>query len=183
MRAKAALRAEMRRLKAAMTAEERWREAVAAWQRIEAMACFGSWQHILLYHSLPDELDSHEAVCRWAALGKQVYLPVVVGDELVIRRYEPTAMRQGAYGIWEPVGEDVPAERMEAVIVPGVAFDAKGNRLGRGKGYYDRLLCACPAVRVGVCYECQMVGELPAEPHDCRMHYVATASSVRTIEG
>lgn len=182
MQAKAALRAEMKRLKAAMSAEERRREADAAWQRIEAMACFRSWQHILLYYSLPDELCSHEAVNRWTALGKQVYLPVVVGDELVICRYSPTAMQQGAYGIWEPAGDDVPAERMDAVIVPGVAFDAQGNRLGRGKGYYDRLLCGCPAVRVGVCYDCQMVSELPAEPHDCRMHYVATASSVRRIE-
>lgn len=182
MQTKAMLRAEMKLRKACMTSEDCRREAAAVWCHVESMPCFAKWQHILLYHSLPDELDTHEIIVRWAISGKQIYLPVVVGNELVVRRYCSAALHQGAYGIWEPGGDDVPASCVEAVIVPGIAFDANGNRLGRGKGYYDRLLPFCPAVRVGVSYVCQKVDELPSESHDCKMHYVVTASGVTLIK-
>ncbi len=172
---KAQWRAEMKRRKAALTTEEKAAEATGVWQRVEQLPCFVTARHILLYHALPDEVDTREALERWAAQGKTLYLPVVVGDDLVLRRYDHETMQQGAFGIWEPVGENVDEAQIELIIVPGVAFDSKGNRLGRGKGYYDRLLSRSTAVRVGVCYSCQLLPSLPAEPHDCLMHYVVTA--------
>lgn len=175
---KSALRKQMKKDKAALTPQEKSSESALVWQHIEALPHFAAASHILLYHSLPDELSTHEVINKWHALGKAIYLPVVVGDDLVVRRYTPNDMLQGEFNIWEPTGEDVGTDILQLIVVPGVAFDSKGNRLGRGKGYYDRLLSRTRATCIGVCYKCQLVEQIPAEPHDRIMHYVVTSEGL-----
>ena len=175
---KASLRRMMRQSKAALTPEQKSAESSAVWQHVEATPVFAEAQHILLYHSLPDELSSHSVIERWVELGKIVYLPVVIGDDLVVRRYSKEAMQQGEFNIMEPTGNDVDTDLLQLIIVPGVAFDASGNRLGRGKGYYDRLLSRTAATCVGVCYNCQLLPHIPAEAHDKVMHYIVTPQGV-----
>lgn len=172
---KSALRKQMKINKAALTPEEKVAESLSVRQHIEALPLFATATHILLYHSLPDELPTHEVIERWHTMGKTIYLPVVVGDDLVVRQYTPEAMQQGEFNIWEPTGKEIDTDIIELIIVPGVAFDRHGNRLGRGKGYYDRLLSRTHATCIGVCYKCQLAPEIPAEAHDRTMHYVATA--------
>ena len=104
-------------------------------------------------------------------------LPVVVGDDLELRLYTgPEDMATGTYGIEEPVGETfTDYASINFIAVPGVAFDRKGNRLGRGKGYYDRLLPRIPAAyKAGICFPFQVVEEVPAEPFDIRMDEIIT---------
>lgn len=175
---KASLRAQMRKCKAALTAEEKDEECHAVWPHIEALPEFEQAQHILLYHSLPDELSTHHIIEQWVEQGKTIYLPVVIGDDLVVRRYTREAMQQGEFNIMEPMGSDVDTNGIQLIIVPGVAFDRAGNRLGRGKGYYDRLLSRTQATCMGVCYNCQLVDAIPAEAHDRVMHYVVTPKGV-----
>ena len=175
---KATLRRQMRQSKAALTVEQKSAESSAVWQHVEATSLFADVEHILLYHSLPDELSSHNVIDRWVEMGKTVYLPVVIGDDLVVRRYTKEAMQQGEFNIMEPTGMDVDTDVLQLIIVPGVAFDESGNRLGRGKGYYDRLLSRTKAVCVGVCYNCQLLPHIPAEPHDKVMHYIITPEGV-----
>ena len=175
---KPTLRKQMRQSKAALTAEEKVAESRAVWEHVENIPEFSQVQHILLYHSLPDELSTHLVIDRWVACGKTIYLPVVVGDDLVVRRYSSEAMQQGAFDIMEPTGYDIDTDVLQLIIVPGVAFDSAGNRLGRGKGYYDRLLSRTQAVCVGVCYNCQLVEAVPAEVHDRVMHYIVTPHGV-----
>ena len=175
---KANLRAEMKRCKAALTPEQKQAQCSALWPHIESLSVFNEAQHILLYHSLPDEISTHQVIDHWVSMGKTIYLPVVVGDDLVVRRYTREAMQQGEFNIMEPTGNDVDTTCLQLIIVPGVAFDSKGNRLGRGKGYYDRLLSRTQATCVGVCYDCQLVDAIPAEPHDRVMHYVVTPGGV-----
>lgn len=175
---KSALRKQMKINKAALTPDEKSAESRLVWQHIEALPCFATASHILLYHSLPDELSTHEVINRWHALGKTIYLPVVVGDDLVVRQYTPDDMKQGEFNIWEPTGDDIDTDILQLIIVPGVAFDRNGNRLGRGKGYYDRLLSRTQALCVGVCYKCQLAEQIPAETHDRVMHYVVTAEGL-----
>jgi 5-formyltetrahydrofolate cyclo-ligase len=84
-------------------------------------------------------------------------------------------MASGAYGIFEPQsGELYRAEEIDLMVVPGVAFSADGRRLGRGKGYYDRYLSrdGFRACCIGVCYDCQLREDIPAEPHDKRVEKV-----------
>lgn len=144
---------------------------------LEAHPAFRAAHTVLLYHSLPDEVHTHDFIARWSGK-KQVLLPVVTGDDLVLRKYTaPEDLAQGAYGIEEPTGElFTDYEAIDFIAVPGVAFDRKGNRLGRGKGYYDRLLPRIPsAFKAGICFPFQMVEEVPSEPFDIRMDEIITA--------
>ena len=144
--------------------------------KLENHPAFRQAHTILLYYSLPDEVQTHEFVERWSR-EKQIILPVVKGDELELRQYTgPQDLQKGSFGIEEPTGElyDTP-EQIELTIVPGVSFDRNGNRLGRGKGYYDRLLPRIPsAYKAGICFPFQLVEEVPAEPFDIRMDEIIT---------
>ncbi len=176
---KQALRKEMKRRKLAIEPKLR-----AAWsgqicQTIEALPEFSKARHILLYHALPDEVNTADMLDRWGN-EKQLYLPLVVGDTLSIHPYNPNCLQQGAFGIWEPKeSEAVDPEVLDWIIVPGVAFDEQLNRLGRGKGYYDRLLSHTYAHKVAIAYELQVCNHIPVEPHDIGMDILITEK--RTI--
>ncbi|MGH1339986.1 MAG: 5-formyltetrahydrofolate cyclo-ligase [Nannocystales bacterium] len=111
------------------------------------------------------------------------WLPRVVGPHALqwCEVSDWAALRPGRFGIPEPASEGVaslPAE-VEVVLVPGLAFDARGGRLGWGRGYYDRTLALAPgACRVGVCLEGGLVDAVPMEAHDLRMHAVVTPCAV-----
>jgi len=140
----------------------------------------GQWSvadTILLYYPLPDEVDVRPLIQMAYQAGHRVLLPVVVGNELELRVYQgEESLRAGAYNIMEPVGPLFPPEeysQIELAIVPGMAFDAMGHRLGRGKGYYDRLLPQLTtAYKIGVCFPFQFVSDVPLEEHDVRMNEV-----------
>lgn len=122
---------------------------------------------------MKDEVQTHVFIEKWCK-HKQIILPVVVGNDLELRIYSDRQdLSVGAYGIKEPTGEifeNYP--HIDWAIIPGVAFDANGNRLGRGKGYYDRLLPQIAAPKVGICFSFQYLQEIPAEPFDIRMDKV-----------
>lgn len=137
----------------------------------------GAWRAagvVLLYHALPDEVNTELLIERAVFMGKTVLLPVVVGDDLELRVYEgDSSLSVGAFGIKEPIGPVFPLSEYDSInlaIVPGMAFDAYGNRLGRGKGYYDRLLPRLRnAMKIGVCFPFQMVERVPSEVHDVKV--------------
>lgn len=129
---------------------------------------------ILLYHSLPDEVQTHEFVEKWSKQ-KKIILPVVKGDDLELRVYTGAeCLQKGAYNIDEPTGEQFrEEEEIELAIIPGVSFDSEGNRLGRGKGYYDRLLARISPYKIGICFQFQVAeNTLPHEDFDTPMDEV-----------
>lgn len=133
---------------------------------------------VLLYHSLPDEVNTHDFI-KSLAEKKNVLLPVVVGDVLEIRRYTgDNDLKLGSFNILEPCGEPFTnLEEIDVAVVPGVGFDRENNRLGRGKGYYDKLLCQMPDVyRIGICFPFQFLDKLPCEEHDIKMHEVISGT-------
>ena len=92
-----------------------------------------------------------------------------------LRRYTgPSDLAIGAYNIMEPTGEVYDDyKEIDLAVIPGVAFDAEGNRMGRGKGYYDRFLPLVPqAYKLGVCFPFQKVDSIPTDEHDIRMDEV-----------
>lgn len=128
---------------------------------------------IMAYWPLPDEVDIRPLIHQLVTQGKTVVLPKVTGDETMeLRRYTSIDdLTEGAFHIMEPTGpcwtDDA---RIEAVLVPGMAFDAAGHRLGRGRGYYDRFLAAHPHLyKIGVCFPFQRVAQVPSEAHDVVM--------------
>lgn len=146
---------------------------------------------LLLYAAQPDEVDL-AAFALDPPGGARVLLPRVVGDELALVRHEAdVALVTGAFGVLVPPGDAllVDAGEVDVAIVPGVAFDVDGGRLGRGGGFYDRLL---PRLRpdclvVGVCSEQAVLGRVPTEPHDRPVDVVVSDASVRrrppTVDG
>lgn len=183
---KAELRARMRALKSAATKEQMASESEWLMGQLGRHPRFRSARTVLLFHSLPDEPCTHGFIERWCGQ-KTILLPVVEGDDLVLRRCVPDgAMREGAFGILEPsAGEAfVRLEEIELAVVPGVAFDAEGHRLGRGRGYYDRLFAqsAMQAYRLGLCFSFQLAGCVPAEAHDALMHEVLAPSPCLHLE-
>lgn len=144
---------------------------------IMQMACWKEAQTVLLYHALPDEPDLQSLLDEGLLQGKQLLLPVVVGDDLVLKHFKGSgSLREGAFHILEPVGEDFPLEQyhqIDLALIPGMAFDRAGHRLGRGKGYYDRLLPRIPqAYKLGVCFPFQLLDSIPAESHDINVDEV-----------
>jgi len=135
---------------------------------------------LLLYAADPDEVDLG-AMLDDPPVGCTVLLPRVEADTLVAVRHTPGAdLVVGQLGVREPVGPPVDPTGIDVVIVPGVAFDVSGGRLGRGRGLYDRFLpLLVGAVRIGVCVERFMMADLPLEAHDIRMDVVVTDASVR----
>ena len=132
---------------------------------------------IHMYYSMPDEVNTHQVVDTLVALGKKVLLPVVInGEELEIREYkDKNDLKEGiAYHIMEPVGEKYnDYKNIDVAVVPGMSFDDNGNRLGRGKGYYDRFLKQIPqAYKIGICFNFQKVKAVPTEETDIKMDEV-----------
>lgn len=134
---------------------------------------------IVAYWPLPDELNTGPFIMDCIKRGKRIYLPVIVGKDLVFKEFTgyKCLKREERFGILEPDGtQELDLTRQgEGVIaiVPGMAFTRSGDRLGRGRGFYDRALSLlCHAKKIGVCYDCQIKQELPTEEHDIRMDEV-----------
>ena len=131
---------------------------------------------LLLYYSLPDEVYTHTLVDALLASGKRVLLPRVTGEgTMELRLYTgPQSLEQGAYNIMEPVGEVfTDYAQIDLAVIPGVAFDRQLNRMGRGKGFYDRLLPQLgDAYKIGICFDFQLVESIECEEHDIRMDEV-----------
>ncbi|MEO1007321.1 MAG: 5-formyltetrahydrofolate cyclo-ligase [Planctomycetota bacterium] len=166
-------------------ASDRLAERVLAWTPIEHARC------VMVFLSMPGEADTAELVHRLMARGVKVAVPRVDWDGRVLT---PAELRdaeadivEGRHGVPEPAPH-APAVAMasvDVVLVPGVAFDLRGFRLGRGGGFYDRLL-ARPDRRglaLGLALEAQLISRVPTEPHDARLDAVATERRLLEING
>lgn len=173
------IRKEIKKLRLELSDSEKNKASHDVFNRLENHREFVKANNILFYYSLPDELPTVEFIRKWSE-SKNIYLPRVNGDDLDILAYDDTNLSVGSYDIEEPTGNElIDYNIIELIIVPAVAFDNDKNRLGRGKGYYDRLLSkAVKAVKVGVGYDFQLFEKLPTEPHDIPMDYIITPNNI-----
>lgn len=173
---KGLLRKRMRELKRQFTGKELDELSLHIINKVEKHKAVTGAKTILMYHSLPDEVNTHDAVCRLAQSGKTVLLPKVTSNsDMELRVYRgANDLEKGAFGIMEPSGElFTDFANIDVAIIPGMAFDEKNNRLGRGKGYYDRLLARMPGVyKIGICFDFQKVDSVPADSNDIKMDEV-----------
>lgn len=172
---KAEVRKKIRELKREVPLEEKIRRSEVIMRQVESLPAFQQAQTVLLYWSMADEVQTHAFVEKWYK-DKVLLLPCVDGDDLRLRQYTgPECMVEGEqFGIGEPTGpEFTDLDSVELIMVPGVAFDHQGNRMGRGRGFYDRLLKSTPnALKVGVAFDFQMLEEIPVEEFDVKMDKV-----------
>lgn len=168
----------MKNLRMMLSDMEKASAADEVFDRLEKTAAFMMADNILMYHSLPDELSTIRFLKKWHDK-KHFFLPRVNGVNLEILPYEETRLELGSFHIEEPTGDDVTdVDDIELMVIPAVAFDRRGNRLGRGKGFYDRLLKTSKATKIGVGYEFQLLDEIPCEPHDVAMDMVITQKTL-----
>lgn len=169
------LRKQIRAAKKAVPFYEKCSRSAPIMRQVEELPQFQESQTILLYWSMEDEVQTHDFVNRWYK-EKTLLLPCVDGNDLRLRQYTgPECMKEGEqFGIGEPTGpEYTTLDNVQMIIVPGVAFDRSGNRMGRGRGFYDRLLKSTPrAYKVGVAFNFQMVDHVPIEDFDVPMNAV-----------
>ena len=131
---------------------------------------------VLMYYALPDEVDTHAAIDTLVTMGKEVFLPAVVDAEhFILRHYTGKKdLTKGAYGIMESIGKVAnAAQHIDVAVVPGMAFDTDGHRLGRGKGYYDRFLAhQQQTYKIGICFDFQKVSKVCTTENDIKMDEV-----------
>ena len=157
-----------------MTEEEKKKESEDVMMKLENTQQFKSAKTILLFHSLPDEVCTHELIEKYVSK-KKILLPVIDGEKWHIREYKGD-LKTGEYNIQEPTGGNYyDYGSIDLVVVPGVCFDKDKGRVGRGKGYYDRILKEIKAFKIGICFDCQLLSKVPAEEWDVKMDQVMTA--------
>ncbi len=165
---KVSLRKLMRDRKRALCPQEREQAAREVFRQLEDLPVFQQARTFVAYWSLPDELPTHTFVEKWWK-SKLILLPVMQGETLVLRPFtgRDQMSSSNSFGVEEPLGEDYSSsDPIDLMLIPGVAFDAQHNRLGRGKGFYDRLLQGFNGPKIGLGFSFQRVEQVPAEAHD-----------------
>lgn len=176
------IRKKIKSMRMMLSELEKSSAAEEVFSQLEKTAAFIMADKILMYHSLPDELSTHAFLDKWSSR-KSFFLPRVNGVNLDILPFDRSRLELGAFHIEEPQGDcTVDPADIELIIVPAVAYDRNGNRLGRGKGFYDRLLATASATKIGVGYDFQLVDEIPAEPHDVPVDMVITQTSYIVVD-
>lgn len=171
---KKALRKLIREKKKLWGAEQKFAASARIFAGVEELEAFQQAQTVLAYWSMPDEVHTHDFVLKWYH-HKTLLLPLVVGENLELRQFTGLqCMEQGvAFGILEPFyGPSASIKQVDFAVIPGVAFDRTGNRMGRGKAYYDKLLRNHQFFKAGVCFDFQLLEHLPVEPTDIPMDAV-----------
>jgi 5-formyltetrahydrofolate cyclo-ligase len=186
---KAALRKKIRAALAGIPAEKRAADSARVCGLLQRQPFWSQAAAVLFFAPLPDEVDVWPLAAAALAGGKIVALP----------RFDPVGARYaacrvknlrdeiapGRFGIREPVSvcAEIPLRELDLALVPGVAFDWHGRRLGRGGGFYDRLLDGFSGVKCGIALDEQMVDEIPAVCSDARMDFILTPTRcVRVAE-
>jgi 5-formyltetrahydrofolate cyclo-ligase len=177
----------MRARRAALDDDDQAAATMAVLTRLARMAVVREARTVAGYRAVRGEVDIEATLIFLAEAGATITTPRVMGEHLeFIVTDEETPTTAGSFGIPEPAyGRAIPIERHDLVLVPLVAFDAAGNRLGQGGGFYDRALAATARrqlpdrpVRVGVAHSFQQIGEVPTEAWDVRLDAIVTEDGV-----
>ena len=186
---KALLRKQIRDALQKISPAARTTLSVQIRDRLKEQAIWKNAGAVLFFAPLPDELDLWPLLEEALAAGKIAALP----------RFNPAAKSYiacrvqnlrseivtGEFGIRAPAARcaGIPLDRLDLILVPGVAFDWHGHRLGRGRGFYDRLLTDVRGVKCGITFDEQMVNDVPAGPPDVRMNFILTPTRAAEIAG
>jgi len=172
---KRALRAEVRNRLPKPGSPEFVAASVQAQDRLANAALRSGARMVALYRALPSECGTAAVAAALQAQGCEVCYPAVAPGERALQfRRASGAFVAGALGVEEPTGAPVSLEQIGLLVVPALAVDSSGRRLGRGKGHYDATLAACPAPSVALVFDSQLVPEVPVGEHDRRVGAVCT---------
>ena len=188
-KSKSELRKQLRTLRSEQVAKRAASQIIC--QRLAELPAYRSARVVMHYVDVRSELQLRAVIQREGGGAKRVVVPYCDGDDLAPWELKDwNELTSGAFGILEPrddlrlaADRFVTPECIDLICVPGVGFDRQGNRLGSGRGYYDRLLPKLrpDAIKIGLAYECQVVREIPVESHDVPMDFILTEASVYDV--
>ncbi len=173
---KAALRALLRERKRALTEAQIQRASERLAQALFAHPMYRCAKALYAYLSYNQEVRTEAILRRALTDGKRVAVPKVFGDEIRFLRFdENTRIALGYKGIPEPIDGEPAQDRDALVLMPGLAFDRAGHRMGYGGGFYDRFLAKEPHPTIALCYDFQLLSDLPVQAHDIPVDAVLSA--------
>lgn len=177
--AKDKLRKEVSIIKNKLSKEELICKSEEVLSVVEITGVFQNAKSIFIYNSLSDEVNTSSFIQKWIDQ-KKFYLPVIKEDNLIFREYNAsTQLSKSTLGILEPQSDDFfNYKTIDLVVIPGIAFDRKMNRLGRGKGYYDRFLKEIKAPKMGICFDFQLYDQIPFSDLDVKMDYIVSENDL-----
>lgn len=182
---KSEIRKEIREKLNKQSATQRLRKSRLIKQKLFELAEFKRAEYVLFYIATDKEVETRFMITEAKKFGKKIVVPMVLKGEkkrmiasLITDLKTETSL--GPYGILQPKKQykrQVPRERIDLVVVPGLAFDKQGHRLGRGGGYYDKFLATLPALipRIGLAFDFQVIKSLPFFSHDISVTRVISA--------
>lgn len=177
---KKALRASIKQKRRALSIEYRQQASRKMQAELTRLPCYQAAEYIMLYMAMQDEVQLDELIAMVLKNGKKAVIPLVTGAGLMeaVELSDMADLVPDKYGI-KTVSEEkrrlIAPDKIDLIIVPGVAFDKAGHRLGMGGGFYDRfMLRASRAVRAALAYDCQLLAAVPAEVHDLTVDYIIT---------
>ena len=176
------LRLDMRAKRRCMTATQMREKSQSICKLLFSLDCIKNADTVCTFISAFKEPDTAEIIQKLLEMGKKVAVPITDTENVTLSlSYIDSAedLTEGAYGIPEP--KTISAANtvdMDIILVPGLAFDKNGGRMGFGKGYYDRLLQGSKATKIGLCYEFQLHSKIPTDAHDVPMDIIVTEEKI-----
>ena len=186
---KATLRRQLRERLQSLSADERSQASAQIRQRLAGQPVWQKAQSILFYFPTASEPDLWPLAIAALSRGQQVallrYAPDTDSYVPCLVREAARDLQPGRFGIPEPAAHCpiFNLKQLDLALVPGIGFTLDGGRLGRGKGYFDRLLAEVPGFKCGVAFDCQVTAEIPLEPHDVRLNCILTPTRRHLVTG
>lgn len=174
---KRALRNRMKALRAELP--DRAERDKRIFDNLFSFPAFARAESVFIYCSLAEEADTRGIIRALLEQGKRVYLPRMDGKAMSAVRYAGGALREGRFGVSEPIGEET-ADKPDVCILPLLAADGQFHRLGYGGGYYDRYFSQGKSgvLKIGICYDFQIADEVPSEEHDVLLDALVTDARI-----
>jgi 5-formyltetrahydrofolate cyclo-ligase len=179
------LRGEMKTRRNQLEAEQMQYKSISIARRLNDLMPVQNAKTIMGYASIKNEVNLESFYEEQRQIGKTILLPRVDGDQIAAVEWKGwQETKVSSFGICEPLGESFPVEEIDVVLVPGLAFDGNGFRLGYGRGFYDRFLpeLRSNAFKCGICYEFQVVESVFPHANDIPMHWIVTEKSELVID-
>jgi len=139
---------------------------------------YGDAEIVMSYVSLDNEVDTKEFIKNELGLGKTIVVPFIEDGCIEVSRLNEPEFIKGNFGVLEPLKKERCDEKIDMVIIPGIAFDETGSRIGFGKGCYDRFLEKCNALKIGLAFEEQIVEKILTEEHDQPVDMIITEKRI-----
>ena len=180
------LRQKIKQLRREMSAHEVSLKSHCAAQIFLATDIYKNAQQIMLYSRLGNETDTAEITDTAFADGKLLVFPVTDQKTGLITPYyvdKNTVFKKGGFSVFEPSDTQIAdMSKTDVIIVPGIVFDKSGNRIGFGKGCYDKFLSSLNAIKIGFCYDFQVFDYIPCDAYDIKMDFLITENEIIKIK-